>query len=95
LRPKVPRLATRTDAAEEEVLAQMHFPAVHWTKLHGTNPIERLTGEIKRRTDVVGIVPNEAATVRRTGHPAGPLQDPGNHRRRQQRAPVSLSAVPA
>ncbi len=45
----------------------MTFPREHRTKLHSTNPLERLNGEIKRRTNVVGIFPNEAAITRLVG----------------------------
>ncbi len=67
IRPKLSKLATLMDDAEPDVLAYMTFPREHRAKLHSTNPIERLNGEIKRRTDVVGIFPNEAAITRLVG----------------------------
>jgi transposase-like protein len=67
IRPKLPKLANLMDEAEPDVLAYMTFPREHRAKLHSTNPIERLNGEIKRRTDVVGIFPNEAAITRLVG----------------------------
>ncbi|MCD1642095.1 IS256 family transposase [Aurantimonas coralicida] len=67
IRPKVPKLAAILDEAEPDVLAYMTFPREHRAKLHSTNPIERLNGEIKRRTDVVGIFPNDEAIQRLVG----------------------------
>jgi putative transposase len=67
LRAKLPKLAALLDEAEVDVLAFMTFPREHWDKISSTNPIERPNGEIKRRTNVVGIFPNDDAIVRLVG----------------------------
>ena len=64
LRAKFPKLADYLDDARDDVLAFMSFPKAHRTQLASTNPLERVNAEMKRRTDVVGIFPNEAAIVR-------------------------------
>jgi putative transposase len=67
LRPRWPKLAVLMDESEPDVLAYLAFPVQHRTKLHSTNPLERLNKEVKRRADVVGIFPNEASITRLIG----------------------------
>ncbi len=67
LREKFPKLAALMDDGEDDVLAYMDFPKAHRKQIASTNPLERLNAEIKRRTDIVGIFPNDAAIVRLVG----------------------------
>ncbi len=65
--PRHPKLAELMLRAEDDVLAYKTFPPGHWRQIHSTNPLERLNKEIKRRTNVIGIFPNEAAIRRLVG----------------------------
>lgn len=67
LAPIAPKVAELLEAAEEDLLAFYAFPAAHWSKLRSTNPLERVNKEIGRRSDVVGIFPNDASAIRLCG----------------------------
>jgi transposase-like protein len=101
LRAKWPKLGTFIDESETDVLAHMDFPAQHRSKIHSTNPLERLNKEVKRRADVVGIFPNEGAIIRLIGAVLLEANDEWQlqHRYRQAEpmadlTPPTLIAVP-
>jgi putative transposase len=67
LQPKFPTVATMLADAKEDLTAFASFPPAHWTKVWSTNPLERVNKEVKRRTNVVGIFPDDAAVLRLAG----------------------------
>jgi transposase-like protein len=49
------------------VLVHLSFAALHRAEPHSTTRLERLNGDVKRRTEAVGIFPTEAASRRPVG----------------------------
>jgi len=90
----LPKLAQAMEAAEDDVLAYMTFPAAHRQKLHSTNTLERLNKEIKRRTSVVGIFPTRASVVRLVGMVLSEQDDEWQDGRRYFR-PETMTAIDA
>jgi transposase-like protein len=64
---RLSKIATMLEDAEPEILAFYAFPASHWRKLRSTNPLERFNKEVGRRTDVVGIFPDDRSLIRLAG----------------------------
>lgn len=67
LQGPAPKVAELFEATEDDLLAFYRFPEAHWPKLRSTNNIERVNKEIARRSDVVGIFPNDASVIRPIG----------------------------
>ncbi len=64
---RLSKVAGMLEDAEPDILAFYAFPPDHWRKLRSTNPLERFNKEIGRRTDVVGIFPDDTSLIRLAG----------------------------
>jgi putative transposase len=82
------------EAARDDVLAFLHVPQEHWRKIWSTNPLERLNKEIKRRTNVVGIFPNDPAIVRLVGSQLLEQQEEWQLERRRFFSEATMARIP-
>ena len=94
LRKQFPTAVPVMEAARDDVLAFLHFPQEHWRKVWSTNPLERLNKEIKRRTNVVGIFPNDAAIVRLVGAQLLEQQEEWQLERRRFFSEATMAKIP-
>ena len=94
LRKQFPTAVPIMEAARDDVLAFLHFPQEHWRKIWSTNPLERLNKEIKRRTNVVGIFPNDAAITRLVGSQLLEQQEEWQLERRRFFSEATMAKIP-
>ncbi len=94
LRKQFPTAVPVMEAARDDVLAFLHFPQEHWRKVWSTNPLERLNKEIKRRTNVVGIFPNDASIVRLVGAQLLEQQEEWQLERRRFFSEATMAKIP-
>ena len=94
LRKQFPAAVPVMEAARDDVLAFLNFPQEHWRKVWSTNPLERLNKEIKRRTNVVGIFPNDAAIVRLVGAQLLEQQEEWQLERRRFFSEATMAKIP-
>lgn len=85
---RFPKVQDLMERAEDDVLEFMSFPQEHWPQIASTNPIERLNREIKRRSRVVGIFPNDASVLRLVGALMGEQTDEWQVRRTRPQAAI-------
>ena len=94
LRKQFPTAVPVMEAARDDVLAFLNFPQEHWRKVWSTNPLERLNKEIKRRTNVVGIFPNDAAITRLVGSQLLEQQEEWQLERRRFFSEATMAKIP-